>query len=190
MRAEQAAVYEPLATPAGAWAAEHLASDVVGWLTTVAPDGRVQSSPISFLWDGKSILFYSKPATPKLRNIAAHPQVSFNLNSDPYADHILVIEGIAAVDDSAPAVGRPPDLRGQVPRPAGALEDGRGSDGSRVLGAGPDHARPHQGRVEAVAGADGPEPAAALEHPPRRQAHERVASAASLRGPSRRSSRG
>jgi len=97
------AVFEPLASPEGAWATEHLAIDVVGWLTTVAPDGRVQSSPISFLWDGQSILFYSKPATPKLRNIAAHPQVSFNLNSDTYADHMLVIEGIAAVDAAAMA---------------------------------------------------------------------------------------
>jgi PPOX class probable F420-dependent enzyme len=96
-------VFEPLASPEGAWAAEHLEIDVVGWLTTVAVDGRVQSSPISFLWDGESILFYSKPATPKLRNIAAHPQVSFNLNSDTYADHMLVIEGIAAVDAAAMA---------------------------------------------------------------------------------------
>ncbi|HJX67584.1 MAG TPA: TIGR03667 family PPOX class F420-dependent oxidoreductase [Candidatus Limnocylindrales bacterium] len=96
------AVCEPLASPQGAWAAEHLASDAVGWLTTVAADGRVQSSPISFLWDGESILFYSKPATRKLRNIEAHPQVSFNLNSDAHADHVLVIEGIAAVDAAAP----------------------------------------------------------------------------------------
>jgi PPOX class probable F420-dependent enzyme len=101
MAAEREAIYRPLASPEGAWAAEHLASDVVGWLTTVAPDGRVQSSPISFLWDGESILFYSKPATPKLRNIAAHPEVSFNLNSDAYADHWLVIEGTAAVDEAA-----------------------------------------------------------------------------------------
>jgi PPOX class probable F420-dependent enzyme len=93
----------PLASAKGAWAAEHLATDVVGWLTTVAADGRVQSSPISFLWDGQSILFYSKPATPKLRNIEAHPQVSFSLNSDPYADHALVIEGTAAVDAAAVA---------------------------------------------------------------------------------------
>jgi PPOX class probable F420-dependent enzyme len=97
------AVCEPLASPEGAWAAEHLASDVVGWLTTVGADGRVQSSPISFLWDGETIMFYSKPATPKLRNIEAHPQVSFNLNSDAYADHALVIEGIAAVEAKAMA---------------------------------------------------------------------------------------
>jgi PPOX class probable F420-dependent enzyme len=96
------AIYGPLASPEGAWAAEHLAVDVVGWLTTVAADGRVQSSPIWFLWDGETILIYSQPDTPKLRNIAAHPQVSLNLNSDPYADHALVIEGIAAVDETAP----------------------------------------------------------------------------------------
>jgi PPOX class probable F420-dependent enzyme len=101
MAAGREAIYEPLASPRGSWAAEHLAIDAVGWLTTVAADGRVQSSPISFLWDGESILFYSKPATPKLRNIAAHPEVSFNLNSDAYADHMLVIEGIAAVDEAA-----------------------------------------------------------------------------------------
>lgn len=83
-----------------------------GWPVTIAPDGRVQSSAISFLWEGAregaseggTILFYSKPNTPKLRNVAAHPQVSFNLNSDEYADHVLIIEGTAATEpDCAPS---------------------------------------------------------------------------------------
>ena len=95
-------VREALAGKSAAWARAHLETDAVGWLTTVAPDGRVQSSPISFLWDGETILFYSKPDTPKLRNIAAHPQVSFNLNSDPYADHMLAMEGVAAVEPDCP----------------------------------------------------------------------------------------
>ncbi len=93
-------VRSALAAEQAAWAREHLERDVTGWLTTVAPDGRVQSSPISFLWDGETILFYSKPDAPKVRNIAAHPQVSFNLNTDEYADHMLVIEGLACVDES------------------------------------------------------------------------------------------
>ncbi len=83
---------------AGAWAREHLEADIVGWLTTRSPDGRLQTSVISFLWDGSSVVFYSQPGTPKVRNIAAEPSVSFNLNSDPYGDHVLVFEGIAAVD--------------------------------------------------------------------------------------------
>jgi PPOX class probable F420-dependent enzyme len=85
-----------------AWAREHLEIDVVAWLTTVAPDGRPQSSVIGFLHDGDSIVFYSQPDTPKLRNIGHTPSVAFNLQSDPYGDHYLVIEGTAAVDATIP----------------------------------------------------------------------------------------
>jgi PPOX class probable F420-dependent enzyme len=91
-----------LARDDAAWAREHLASDVVAWLTTVAPDGRPQSSLISFLHDGPTIFFYSQPGTPKLRNIARSSLVSFHLQSDPYGDHALIVEGIAELDPSIP----------------------------------------------------------------------------------------
>jgi PPOX class probable F420-dependent enzyme len=92
---------------AAGWAREHLADVVVGWLTSVAPDGTPQSSVISFLWEGSTILFYSQPDTPKLRNIARSPLVSFNLQSDPYGDHLLTIEGTAAEDRSVPPSDEP-----------------------------------------------------------------------------------
>ena len=88
------------------WAREHLGRDVVAWLTTVAPDGRPQSSVISFLQEDDTILFYSQPDTAKLRNLAHSPQVSFHLQSDPYGDHYLVIEGTAAIDPSVPPSDR------------------------------------------------------------------------------------
>jgi PPOX class probable F420-dependent enzyme len=91
-----------LAGEDGGWAREHLEHDVVAWLTTVAADGWPQSSVISFLWEGASILFYSKPNTPKLRNLARSSLVCFHLQSDPYGDHALVIEGTAEVDRSVP----------------------------------------------------------------------------------------
>ena len=81
---------------------EHLAHDIVGWLTTVSPDGRPQTAVISFLWDGDGILFYSRPDTPKIRNITAHPAVSFHLNCDPYGDHVVVVEGLAGVAPREP----------------------------------------------------------------------------------------
>lgn len=84
------------------WAREHLETDTVGWLTTVAPDGRPQSSVISFLRDGSTIFFYSQPNTPKLRNIERSPLVSFHLQSDAYGDHLLIIEGVAEIDPSIP----------------------------------------------------------------------------------------
>jgi PPOX class probable F420-dependent enzyme len=91
-----------LARDDAAWAREHLERDVVAWLTTVAPDGRVQSSLISFLHDGADVFFYSQPGTPKLRNMAHSPLVSFHLQSDPYGDHSLIIEGMAVIDGTIP----------------------------------------------------------------------------------------
>jgi len=85
-----------------AWAREHLERDVVAWLTTVAPDGRVQSSVISFLYNRGELFFYSQPDTPKVRNIAHSPLVSFHLQSDPFGDHYLIIEGTAVIDIEIP----------------------------------------------------------------------------------------
>jgi PPOX class probable F420-dependent enzyme len=91
------------ATPGGAWAREHLASDIVGWLTTVAPNGTPQSSVVAFLWDGESVLLYSQPDAPKVRNIAANPRVAFHLQSDPHGMHMLTLEGNATPDETAAA---------------------------------------------------------------------------------------
>lgn len=90
------------ADPDGAWAREHLASEIVGWLTTVAPDGTPQSSVVSFLWDGAEIVIYSRSETSKVRNIAANPRVAFNLQSDVYGDHMLSLEGMAVTDPALP----------------------------------------------------------------------------------------
>jgi PPOX class probable F420-dependent enzyme len=90
----------------GAWARDHLGSDVVAWFTTVAADGTPQPSVISFLWDGDTIFFYSQPDTPKLRNIARSPQVSFHLRSDDHGDHVLIVSGTAEIDPTIPASDR------------------------------------------------------------------------------------
>jgi PPOX class probable F420-dependent enzyme len=94
------AVLDPK-TPVGAWAHERLVGDIVGWLTTIAPDGTPQSSVIAFLWHEQSVLLYSQPGALKVRNIAANPRVAFHLQCDRYGNHMLTIEGIAAVDHTA-----------------------------------------------------------------------------------------
>ena len=91
-----------LAGEDASWAREHLETDVVAWFTTVAADGRPQSSIISFLHDGSTIFFYSQPDTPKLRNIARSPLVSFHLQTDPHGDHALIVEGVAEIDPTIP----------------------------------------------------------------------------------------
>jgi PPOX class probable F420-dependent enzyme len=106
-----------LTAETGAWARAHLDEDVVAWSTSVAPDGRPQTSVISFIRDGGTIFFYSQPNTPKLRNIARSPLVSFHLQSDPYGDHALIVDGTAEVDPSIPPSDVHPAYRAKYREP-------------------------------------------------------------------------
>jgi PPOX class probable F420-dependent enzyme len=108
----------------GAWAREHLERDVVAWITTVAADGTPQPSVISFLWDGDTIFFYSQPDTPKLRNIARSPAVSFHLQSDPYGDHALIVSGTAEIDQTIPPSDRHPAYAAKYREPLAHWEMG------------------------------------------------------------------
>lgn len=78
-------------------------TEIVAWLTTVTPAGMPQSSVICFFWDGETILTYSEPNTPKLRNIDRNPHVGFHLNCDPYGMYLVSVEGTAVIDETAAA---------------------------------------------------------------------------------------
>jgi PPOX class probable F420-dependent enzyme len=86
-----------------------LETEVIGWLTTVRADGTPQPSPIWFLWDGATILIYSQREKPKLRNIAGNPKVSFSLDSDGTGGNIVILNGEAIVESSAPSVDQNPE---------------------------------------------------------------------------------
>ena len=79
-----------------------LRNDLVAWLITVAPDGTPMPTPVWFWWDGATMLVYSQPGKPKLRNIATSARVAVALRTDPIASELAVITGDAAVDASAP----------------------------------------------------------------------------------------
>lgn len=87
------------ATPLGQRAAQRLANDRLIWFTTVSRDGTPQPSPIWFLWDGDSVLMYSQPNTPKLRNIEANPRVSLHFDGNGQGGDIVVLTGEARLAD-------------------------------------------------------------------------------------------
>ena len=87
------------ANPLHVHAAERLETEVPIWLTTVDADGQPQSSPVWFWWDGGVFHFWSKPDTPKVRNMRGSPHVSLHLQaSDTGDDDVVILEGIAEVD--------------------------------------------------------------------------------------------
>ena len=82
---------------------ERLRSEPIMWMTTVTPGGQPQPSPVWFWWDGDEILMFSKDNTARLTNIAAHPNVSLNLDGDGRGGAIVVIEGVARIERDHPA---------------------------------------------------------------------------------------
>ena len=85
-------------------ALERLATDTIGWLTTVTPDGQPQTFPIWFLWEDGEALVYSDMRARRNVNIRHNPRVSIHLNDNGHGGDVVVIEGEARVDDAAPPV--------------------------------------------------------------------------------------
>jgi PPOX class probable F420-dependent enzyme len=89
-------------TQAGARAERRLREETIAWLTTVRSDGQPQSVPVWFLWDGESVLIYSRPDRQKLRNIRRNSLVGLNLNSNARGGDVVRVEGTAEIVDDAP----------------------------------------------------------------------------------------
>ena len=86
-----------------------LEDETVIWLTTVNGKGQPQSSPVWFLATPDHLVVYSLAGTPRVRNIRANPRVSLNLNSTPFGDELVIIEGRAEIVEDAPTAEQDDD---------------------------------------------------------------------------------
>ena len=92
-------------TESGARAAERLRSSRVIWMTTVSDRGVPQSSPVWYLWDGGDFTVYSRES-PRHDNVTQNPAVGLHLDGNGLGGDIVVVEGLARVDN---ALGPVPD---------------------------------------------------------------------------------
>jgi PPOX class probable F420-dependent enzyme len=83
--------------------AARLDRSIVIWLTTVAPDGRPQPSPVWFLYQDGRFVVYSLADSPRVRNLRAGAHVSLNLNSDDQGGAVVILEGSASFEDGPPS---------------------------------------------------------------------------------------
>ena len=83
---------------------------MVGWLTTVARDGSPQSSPVAFLWDGKTVTIWSEATAPKVANLVENHRCSFHLNSDEHGLGVVSIEGTAHLPPDGTPWNETPDF--------------------------------------------------------------------------------
>jgi PPOX class probable F420-dependent enzyme len=92
----------------GARVQRRLGQDLIAWLVTVR-DGRVpRPIPVWFLWERGAALIYSRPATGKLRDIAANPTVALHLDGDGRGGDIVVLTGEARVVTDVPPADQVP----------------------------------------------------------------------------------
>ncbi len=85
-----------------------LREEQIIWLTTAGQDGTPQPSPVWFLWEGETALIFSKPNTPKLRNIARNAKVSLHFDGDGRGGNIVVLTGEARIVEPTPTVAEIP----------------------------------------------------------------------------------
>jgi len=87
----------------GARAARRLRSEIVVWLTTVAPSGTPVPNPVWYLWDGADqVLVHSVPDSARARHLADHPQVSLHVDGDGRGGDIVALSGLARPRPDAP----------------------------------------------------------------------------------------
>jgi PPOX class probable F420-dependent enzyme len=92
-----------LSDPKSAHIDRRLRAEPIIWLSTVRPDGRPHLVPVWFVWDGTTLLIFSKPATQKVRNLRHSPLVMLALDSADEGEDIVLLEGRAELlGDDAP----------------------------------------------------------------------------------------
>jgi PPOX class probable F420-dependent enzyme len=80
-----------------------LRDEIIIWLTTVRADGKPQSVPVWFVWDGESFRMFSEPGKPKLDNIRKNPRVGLHLQATETGSDVVIFEGEAEILDGPPA---------------------------------------------------------------------------------------
>jgi len=100
-----------------------LRSNLMAWLTTVSPTGQPESVPVWFLFreDDETVLLYSQPGKPKLRNIGQNPQVALGLDVTDIGRDIVRIDGQAREAPEAGPADKQPQYRAKYAERIGAM---------------------------------------------------------------------
>jgi PPOX class probable F420-dependent enzyme len=99
-----------------------LRTNLMAWLTTVSPTGRPNSVPVWFLLrDDDSILIYSQPNKPKLRNLDTNPHVALGLDVTDIGRDIIRIEGTAVRSTNHPPADHVPEYVAKYTERIGAI---------------------------------------------------------------------
>jgi hypothetical protein len=79
-------------------AQELLSARIPARLAYTWTDGTARVVPIWFNWSGGKIVMGTPPKAPKLKALAANPNVAVTIDSNSWPAHVLMVRGSAQVD--------------------------------------------------------------------------------------------
>jgi PPOX class probable F420-dependent enzyme len=69
-------------------------TDPIAWLGSTRSDGRPYLVPVWFLWDGETVLVFTKP-DQKVRNLRQNPRVTLALDGTNGGSQVAMLDGTA-----------------------------------------------------------------------------------------------
>jgi hypothetical protein len=84
-----------------------LASSIPARLAYTGEDGRPRAIPIGFHWDGANFVVCTVPTAPKVRALAARPDVALTIDTETFPPNVLLVRGRAT---SELVAGVPPEF--------------------------------------------------------------------------------
>jgi hypothetical protein len=79
-------------------ARELMESSIPARVAYTSVDGTPRVVPLGFHWNGDQFVICTIPESPKVRALAAHPQVALTVDTDTFPPHALLVRGTAALE--------------------------------------------------------------------------------------------
>ena len=79
-------------------AQELIASSIPARVAYTSLDGSPRVVPLGFHWNGEQFVICTIPDSPKVRALAAHPQVALTIDTDTLPPHVLLVRGSASLE--------------------------------------------------------------------------------------------
>src|SRR5947209_3059681 len=79
-------------------AQELMASRIPARVAYTSLDGSPRVVPLGFHWNGEQFVICTVPDSPKVRALAAQPQVALTIDTDTFPPHVLLVRGNASLE--------------------------------------------------------------------------------------------
>jgi Pyridoxamine 5'-phosphate oxidase len=79
-------------------AQELMGSNIPARVAYASLDGSPRVVPLGFHWTGERFVICTIPDSPKVRALAAHPQVALTIDTDTFPPHALLVRGSASLE--------------------------------------------------------------------------------------------